>query len=149
MYAARRTVADTTRRLVTRAYNQFWNGRQFDTAPRLFAEDGHFVGLFGTPGTGPTSIVDYAERLFQAFPDTRMHLQQLIVQRERAAARIRLSATHRGHLLGIEPTGQSIELDCVALYRVAHGRIVEWEVFGSQDTLIHRLRSATDPSRLQ
>jgi len=145
MYAARRTVADTTRRLIQRAYSQFWNERQLQSAPRLFAEQGEFSGLLGRSEPGPAGIVDYAQRLFTALPDTRLHVEELIVQRDRAAARILLEGTHQGRLFDVEPTGHSIRLDCVALYRIAHGRIVHCEVIGNRDAVLRQLGADTVP----
>lgn len=149
MYTARRTVADTTRRLVNRVYSQFWNARQLEMAPRLFAESGRFTGLLGESETGPDGVVDYAERLFHALPDTRISVQRLIVQRDQAAARIRLSGTHEGDLLGMPATGRPVELDCVALYRIARGRIVEWEVIGNRDAVFRQLRADEGPCSVQ
>lgn len=143
MHAARRTVADTTRRLVQRAYNQFWNERQLNAAPRLFAQRGEFSGLLGRSVPGPAGIVDYAQRLFTALPDTKLHVQELIIQRDRAAARIRLEGTHDGRLFDIEPTGRVISLDCVALYRIGHGRIVSCEVVGNRDAVLRQLGADT------
>ncbi len=139
MHAARRTVADTTRRLIQRAYNQFWNERQLNAAPRLFAQHGEFCGLLGRSVPGPAGIIDYAQRLFTALPDTRLHVQELIVQRDRAAARILLEGTHEGRLFDIEPTGRGISLDCVALYRIGHGRIVHCDVIGNRDAILRQL----------
>jgi predicted ester cyclase len=139
MHAVRRTVADTTRRLIQRAYSQFWNERQLHAADRLFAENGEFSGLFGQSEPGPDGITDYAQRLFTALPDTRLHIEDLIVQRDRAAAKILLEGTHEGHLLDIAPTGRAIRLHCVALYRIGHGRIVQCEVIGNRDAVLRQI----------
>jgi len=139
MHAVRRTVADTTRRLVSRFYNQFWNGRNYDVAERLMAPRGVLRGTLGATSQGPEGLVTYARRLLDAFPDVEMHVGDLIVERDRAAAHIWWTGTHRGEALGCAATGRRVRYDCVALFRVAHGRIAEVEVHGDRSSLQDQL----------
>lgn len=45
---------------------------------------------------------------------------------EFVTTRVRASGTHRGEILGLEPTGESFEVTAITVARVEDGRIAEW-----------------------
>lgn len=145
MHPVRRTVADTTRRLVKRFYDQFWNGGHYEVADRLVAAQGVFRGSFGPAERGPEGMISYARRLRSAFPDLQMHLDELIVERDRAAARVSLTGTHEGEVFGCSGTGRRVRYDCMVLFRVARGRISEVQVHGDRGALQEQLHNAEVP----
>ncbi len=63
--------------------------------------------------------------LRRAFPDLRVEIEEITVEGERAAARVRITGTHLGPLLGVPPTGRPICIEGVEILRVREGRIVE------------------------
>lgn len=146
MYPGRKTAADTTRKLVRRFYEQFWNGRHYDAAERIVGPNAVIRGTLGTADPGPGGLETYAQQFARAFGDLRMEVQEVIVDRDRAAARIRVTGVHQGEVLGCPPSGRHVEHDCVALFRTAHGRIVEITVHGDRDALRQQL-AAADTSR--
>jgi len=77
-------------------------------------------------GLGPMFQIFY-----DAFPDTRHTIHDLIAEEDRVVARISAEATHTGRLFGIEPTGRRVTLDAIAIYRIENGRIAErWSYSG-------------------
>lgn len=61
--------------------------------------------------------------------DLRHEIRDLVGGGETAAARVRVSGTHNGRFLGVEPTGARMEVDQALFVRVASGHIAEvWEV---------------------
>lgn len=143
MHPVRRTVADTTRRLVHRYYDQFWNARQYELADRLMARDSTFQGTTGQAHAGPQGMVDYARRLTRAFPDLQIRIDELIVERDRAAAHVSCTGTHEGELFGCSGTGRRVHYECVVLFRVAHGRISDARVHVDRGDLRRQLSSLT------
>ena len=141
MHPVRRTVADTTRRLIYRFYEQFWNARQYDLAERLMARDSTFHGTIGASRGGPQGMIEYAHRLTRAFPDLQVHIDELIVERDRAAAHISCTGTHEGELFGCAGTGRHVRYECVVLFRVAHGRISDVRVHLDHGDLRRQLSS--------
>lgn len=139
MHPGRRTVSDTTRKLVKRFYEQFWNSRHYDAAERIVGPDAVIRGSLGTVVRGPRGLERYAEQLTSAFGNLRMEVHEVIVDRDRAAARIAWTGTHRGHALGCPASGREVRHECVALFRTARGRIVEVTVHGDLCALREQL----------
>lgn len=77
------------------------------------------------PGGADAWMDDLAD-LFHAFPDWQWRRIQLIVEDDRLAAHTRAVGTHLGLFRGIPPTRRHVNVAEFALYRVAHGRIVEF-----------------------
>ena len=65
--------------------------------------------------------------LYQAFPDFRGHVDDLVVEAATGRVAVRWSAlgTHRGTFTGRAPTGQTVTFTGIEVLRVAAGRVVE------------------------
>ena len=148
MHPVRRTVADTTRRLIHRFYDQFWNARNYEVAERLMAPRGVMHGTLGSSEHGPTGLVDYARRMIDVFPDFQLRMDELIVERDRAAARVSWTGTHSGELFGCPATGRRVRHDCVVLFRVARGRITEVDVHGDRAELWQQVAATRQGPRI-
>lgn len=70
------------------------------------------VALHGYPGSlqGLDGLRAFHEALWEAFPDARLTVEDLVVEGDRAALRYRLQGTHRGPYLGVPPTGLAAAL---------------------------------------
>jgi steroid delta-isomerase-like uncharacterized protein len=60
-----------------------------------------------------------------AFPDWHSDLHQLVAEDDIVVERFTASGTHRGELMGVAPTGRTMKLEGVNIFRVRDGRIVE------------------------
>lgn len=74
-------------------------------------------------------------RVFRtAFPDARFRLDDIIVAGDAATLRWTATGTHRGELLGIAPTGRSISVTGITLYRFSglqqREAWVNWDALG-------------------
>ena len=72
---------------VRRFVDEVWNGRNYDAAVDLYADD--YVNPFGV---GPSARVEPIRRYHQAFPDLHIDVEELIV----AGATVVLRMTFRG-----------------------------------------------------
>lgn len=88
-------------------------------------------------GDGPAALEDLVSndvlcdkvRAFRAaFPDLRITVRHLLVERDLVALYAIASGTHRGLFEGIPPTGRRWSASCTGLYRVSHGRIADFWV---------------------
>jgi steroid delta-isomerase-like uncharacterized protein len=60
-----------------------------------------------------------------AFPDWHSDLHALIGEGDVVVERFTASGTHRGELMGTAPTGNTVELRGINMFRVRDGRICE------------------------
>lgn len=61
----------------------------------------------------------------QALPDWHTEVDQLVAEADVVVERFTASGTHRGELMGVQPTGKTIVLLGVNVFRIDGDRIVE------------------------
>jgi steroid delta-isomerase-like uncharacterized protein len=67
-----------------------------------------------------------AEMIRTAFPDWHSELHLLVSEDDIVAERFTASGTHQGELLGAAPTGNTVSLKGINIFRLRNGRVVEW-----------------------
>jgi predicted ester cyclase len=60
-----------------------------------------------------------------AFPDWHSDVELLIGEGDIVVERFTASGSHRGEIFGVAPSGRSISLSGINIFRVRDGRIVE------------------------
>lgn len=70
---------------------------------RLVAPHGLLRGTLGATVQGPQGLVDYARELVAAFPNIRLQIDELIVDRDRAAAQVSLVRHASRRAAGLRP----------------------------------------------
>ena len=61
----------------------------------------------------------------QAMPDWHSDVEELIGEGDLVVERFTASGTHRGELMGVEPTGKVIVLRGIQIFRIEGDKIVE------------------------
>jgi len=104
-----------------------WNAHDADAVAAVFAEDAIVREIGGAGETrGRAAVRERAAVLLTAFPDLRLERLALVIDGERHADRWVLTGTHRGPLLGLEPTGRSVRIEGATFTRLgADGLVVE------------------------
>ena len=94
------------------------NTGDIDGFGRQVADD--FVEHDVAPGFPPTKagVVQYFRMLLAAFPDLRMHVEDVIASDDKAVARVRVSGTHNGEFMGMPATGKSATVNLIDITRV-------------------------------
>jgi steroid delta-isomerase-like uncharacterized protein len=88
-----------------------WNAHDPDAVAAVFARDAeaYDVGV-PEPVRGRDAIRARAADLLAAFPDFRLERLELLVDGNANADRWRATGTHRGPFMGMEPTGNRIDV---------------------------------------
>ena len=60
-----------------------------------------------------------------AFPDWHSELHELIAEDDLVVERFTASGTHRGEVMGVAPTGRTVTLPGINIFRLRDGLIVE------------------------
>jgi steroid delta-isomerase-like uncharacterized protein len=122
-------MAETTR--VAREYFEALGRAERDAQQRYYAEDAA-AEIHGVTGpVGRDEMVAFFAELFDAFPDWRFDVLDIITEDDRAAVNWRARATFAGpgSFMGFEPTGARIDLTGVDLVRVRDGRIAALDAY--------------------
>jgi steroid delta-isomerase-like uncharacterized protein len=86
-----------------------------------------FVNHDPFPGAGADrdGFRQMARAFRTAFPDWSSRLKELIAEGELVAERFIAQGTHRGEIMGIAPTGRTVSLAGINIFRIKDGKITE------------------------
>jgi predicted ester cyclase len=127
--------------IVSRHYEDFINRGDLGAADR----DLHpgFVDHAAPPGTppGPDSAKAWISMVRTGFPDIRVTEEQVIANGNMVGVLACWRGTHNGPFFGIEPTGRSVEMRGIVLWRIEGELLAErWAVL-DYDAVLGAIRS--------
>lgn len=89
------------------------------------------------PSRGRGELRDYCIEFFNALPDLKIEPIEIFDTGLTSVMYLRLSGTHRGPWMGVEPTGRRISYRAVAIYRCNEDcSMVEYETFSYDSATI-------------
>lgn len=102
------------------------NAKNYDRVAELLADDytRHDPDA-PTDGRGPGPFVEALEGLHEAFPDSEVHVGEIVAGDDLVAFEGTVTGTHEGEFRGVEPTHRTIEIPGNAMHRVRDGEIAE------------------------
>ena len=74
---------------------------------------------------GPDGVKQLATMFFAAFPDIHFTAEDIIAEGDLVVQRLTSHGTHQGAFMGIPPTGKSLTVTAIEIFRIAGGKIVE------------------------
>jgi steroid delta-isomerase-like uncharacterized protein len=96
----------------------------------LLADD--FVEHEETPGLAPTKegVMQFFRMYRAGFPDLRLDPEDVLASGDKVITRARATGTHRGELMGMPPTGKTVDVQLIDIMRFDEdGRVAEhWGV---------------------
>ena len=109
-------------RQVRRFVDEVWNGRNYEAAADLYAEN--YLNVFGT---GPSARAEPIRRYHEAFPDLHVEVEELVVAGDTVVLRITFRGTDTGGYVGRAPTGRAVEEWAVTIMHFEDDKVVrEW-----------------------
>ena len=111
--------------LVRREIEEVWNQGKLDLIDEIFAAD--FVcHIAGSPDIqGPEGEKQFASMFRTAFPDIKFTIEDQIAEGDKVVNRWTYTATHKGELMGISPTGVQVTVTGITIGRYAGGKVLE------------------------
>jgi len=118
-------MTESAKSLVERVFAEVWSTGNLEAVDDFYAEDfvGHYP--FGSSYRGRDGVRSALSRSHEAFPDYRETVEDLFGEGDRVAVRFTVTGTHEGDYLGIAPTGRTVTMTEMAIFRVLKGKIVE------------------------
>lgn len=82
----------------------------------------------GAP-SGREAVRTYIAAYLAGFPDLHISIDQLMAVGDKVVGVFTFTGTHTGELFGVTPSGSTISVRQIAIYRVEGGQVVdEWEI---------------------
>lgn len=122
--------------VLKRWFDEVWNEGREETIDELFGTGGvaHGLGESDPQVNGPEEFKVFFRNMRSAFPDVRIHIEDMVVEGEKVAARLVLEATHAGEGLGVPATGRRVRVAGITIGRISGGKLQEgwnsWDQLG-------------------
>ena len=71
------------------------------------------------------ALLDHVDMFESAFPKYSIQIEDMIEEGDKLVVRARFQGKHLGTFNGIDPTGKSVDLPFVIIYRMENNKIVE------------------------
>jgi len=79
----------------------------------------------------------FISAFFAGFPDLQIHIDDQVAEGEKLVTHWTARGTHQGELMGIPPTGKSVNVTGIAIDHFENGQSVEhWEVFDQMGLMV-------------
>jgi steroid delta-isomerase-like uncharacterized protein len=117
--------AEENKAIARRGYEAI-NQNNLDALDEVVAPD--ITDHDPAPGQAPglEGVKQWFSSMHTAFPDFRMNVEDMIAEGDKVVARVRLSGTHQGELMGIDATGNRVTITGIDILRInADGKIME------------------------
>jgi steroid delta-isomerase-like uncharacterized protein len=124
------TMSVDANKAIVRAFVAAWNSGDLDRLGELMADDCMLDVGGETIACSPTATRAIATNWRGAFPDYRFDLLDLIGEGDKVVARMPFTGTQTGPLMDIPPTGRTVRVSEIVMFRIVGGQIVEaWEEY--------------------
>jgi len=130
-------------------YEDVWNRRNKARVPELFHQGFTFRGSLGSERRGYAEFCDYLDAVTGALADYVCTVQTVVVEADRAFAKVLFSGVHRAEFLGFPPTGKPVSWVGAALFTFAGEKISDLWVLGDLDGLREQLAGNARAAGLQ
>lgn len=117
-------MSETNKALARQVIEQLWNQKDGAVIDQLYAQNytGH------TPDgelQGHAGVRQHHNRYITAFPDTQIAIDDMVAEGDKVVILWTATATHRGELAGIAPTGNRVNVSGSLVMRFAGGQVIE------------------------
>ena len=135
----------THNEVAKRVVNEIVNQGRMETIAELVHPEYRYHGPGGVEAEGPEGLERLIGDFRAGFSDLHAEITSEIAQGDLVALTMVTTGTHDGELMGMAPTGATIELPMAIVSRFEDGRVAEeWEYYDSA-TLMNQLATKPTP----
>ena len=128
-----------TREQIVREHMESENRHEFDVTMGTFEHPRYEIIPTGVVHDGPVEVAAYFRDSRAAFPDQRNELISLRHADDAVIVEFWLRGTHKGPLMGIQPTGKTFECQMTAFFIFDEDRLVCERVYFDSATILRQL----------
>jgi predicted ester cyclase len=118
------SIEEDNKTVVRRFYEEVFNQGQEAVIDEIVAPDYMDYG-HTPPGKGPEGAKQDFRGIAGAFSNPHFTIDDLIATGDQVIARWTGTFTHTGEFAGVAPTGKSLMLTGMSIYRLANGQLLE------------------------
>jgi predicted ester cyclase len=108
---------------------EVFNGRRLDLLEDVLHPEFHARGISAfppsSPDVGPGARRKLYEMFYQAIPDARAEVLEVVAEGDKVVILDRFGGTHRGEFFGRPGTGKRIEWMALHIYTIRDGKVLE------------------------
>src|SRR4051812_5233110 len=111
---------------VRRLYDEVFNQGRLDVADEICADGARLHAPLSHLQPGPDGLKQLASEMRAGFADFEVAVDDLIVADDKVVVRWRsVHQTHTGCYRGVPPTGRSVNMTAIQIFRMADARVAE------------------------
>ena len=118
---------------IARRYpEEVYNQGKLDVLDEII--DKNIVAHWKPTINGLQPVKEYVSMNQNAFPDVKLTIEDQIAEGDKAVNRWTFTGTHKGEFRGIAPTGKTVKVTGIIIFKIADGKIVEsWAINDALD----------------
>ena len=129
-------------RLVRAFFEEQWNQGSGAGLEERISDDFRFHFRGRAMEMDAAGLMEMVGSWRNAFAGLRLNVEDVVVDGDKAAARLTFTGTHAAETWDIEPTGRTVNVTMMAFFRFEGGRIAEiWEDYDEQGLRQQLLRT--------
>jgi steroid delta-isomerase-like uncharacterized protein len=125
--------------LIRRHVEELFNQGRLEIADEIISSD----YVLHHPVYGEVKGPEGFKKMFmenrKTFPDIHFTIDDMVAEGDKVAVRYTMTATHKGELMGIPPTGKKISIQSAFFYRFKDGKEVEALTYSDNLSLFQQL----------
>ena|SRR5687768_17469083 len=110
---------------IVRRYQDIYNSNDLDCLIEVVSEDLLTPNIMPGIPHGLEGAKAAHRIMLAGFPDYQTIIEDMIAEGDKVVARIKMTGTHAGEFIGIQPTGKQVTFTGIYIVRIANGKIVE------------------------
>ena len=127
------------RKLIRIFYDEIWNKHDSSVIPKILDEKFSFRGSLGQVKKGHEGFAQYVDLVHAALGEYRCDIQEIIVEEDKAFARMWFSGIHRSEFFGYAPTLKRVQWAGAAVFTFAGDKVTDLWVLGDVYGLLQQL----------
>ncbi len=128
-------MSEGNKRIFRRYFEEVLNAGNLDLIDALIAPN--YVSHYPTGydfGGGPDDVKQIVTTVRTGFPNVHFTVEDVLAEGDRVVGRWTFRGTHHGDFMGIPPSGNSVSVVGIAIYRIVDDKIAEawvaWDALG-------------------